>query len=218
MVIQQISIALLPLLLFSTITTVNSRPISTINRRGTFEFCNPFLETCSHQWPFTSTNNPFVSRPFLGTQTPQYVVVPSPPPVFTTPSFATPIGDTNPSFSPLVASPPPLGYTIPCSDDITNVAPPFFSFSFAPPSNLPGETILPPITERNDQPGFVMSPPDDVFSVPPPPVVDIDTEPPEDDGELPQQQPGGVVLPPPVDANAETKAKVTPIVQAPPAP
>ncbi|GKG20790.1 hypothetical protein Tco_0380591, partial [Tanacetum coccineum] len=86
-------------------------------------------------------------------------------------------------------------------------------------NNVPGETTLPPIAERNDdQPGFVMSPPaDDVFSVPPPPVVDIDTDPPEDDGELPQQQPGGVVLPPPVDASAETKAKVTPVVQAPPA-
>ncbi|GKC59459.1 hypothetical protein Tco_1087057 [Tanacetum coccineum] len=200
MVKQQIFIALLPLLLFSTtITTVNSRPIS---RRGATEFCNPFLETCSDQWPFLSTRTPD-----------QYVVVPSPPPVFTSPSFSTPIDDTNPSFSPLVASPPPPGYTI---------APPFLSFSFSPPAyynNVPGETTLPPIAERNDdQPGFVMSPPaDDVFSVPPPPVVDIDTDPPEDDGELPQQQPGGVVLPPPVDASAETKAKVTPVVQAPPA-
>nr|GEU46408.1 hypothetical protein [Tanacetum cinerariifolium] len=178
MVKQQIFIALLPLLLFSTtITTVNSR-------RGATEFCNPFLETCSDQWPFLSTQTPD-----------QYVVVPSPPPVF-----------TSPSFSPLVASPPPPGYTI---------APPFLSFSFSPPAynNVPGETTLPPIAERNDdQPGFVMSPPaDDVFSVPPPPVVDID------DGELPQQQPGSVVLPPPVDASAETKAKVAPVLQAPPA-
>nr|XP_043636108.1 proline-rich receptor-like protein kinase PERK13 [Erigeron canadensis] len=196
--------AILPLILLSSITTtITSRPTALItSRRGLSENCDPLFGIgCSEPWPFASSN-PFMSRPFLRSQTnsPPSVVVPSPPPpVFTNyPSFTPPLDDTNPSFSPLVASPPPPGYTFttptvvpqlpPDNDDDINS--PFIGISFSPPNP---EVTLPPIVENN-QPDQFVSPPQE--NQPGPPVVPIESKPPEDAGKQLPQLPPVVESPP----------------------
>ncbi|KAI3512707.1 hypothetical protein L1887_20025 [Cichorium endivia] len=181
-----IIITCLQLLLVSSIATVNSRP-TTLSRRGVSENCDPLLDDCGDQWPFSpiSSTDPFMSRPFLRGPTPP-LLLPSLPPVVVASPPPT-VSDSDPNFSPLVASPPPPGTTIPPAfpelppdDDDSNAAPPLLALSFSPPAddNFAPEVTLPPIVHRQ-QPDLYVSPPQlnlpspDPFDVPPPPLVPI---------------------------------------------
>ncbi|MFS7909840.1 hypothetical protein Hanom_Chr02g00099281 [Helianthus anomalus] len=226
---------LLTFLLLSSIATATatvtaSTRHATLGRRGLATYCDPVFGTCTqYQWPFSPiiSNHHYIPRSFIRHQSPPLlagslppVVVPSPPPVFTNPSFTpssgygytnpsfTPSsGYANPTFSPLVASPPPPGNTIP---SIFPELPPDGGYiTYSPPVGA----NLPPITGKN-QPGVVfMSPPQQRWSAPAgadlPPIV----------GELPQQRPEDVVMPPHVGGNARMKVKpqLPPVVQSPPA-
>ncbi|CAH1420432.1 unnamed protein product [Lactuca virosa] len=175
MVKSQSFITCIQLLLVSSIATVGSRP-ATLNRRGLPEICDPLLEDCGDQWPFSpisSSDNPFISRPFLRRQTPPVLLPTLPPVVVASP----PPTVSDPTFSPLVASPPPPGTTInpPTfpelppdydDDDDTNTAPPANDGA-----NLPPEVTLPPIVHRRSQPDLYLSPP--LLNLPAPPLVPI---------------------------------------------
>ncbi|KAL4559886.1 hypothetical protein LXL04_032032 [Taraxacum kok-saghyz] len=165
-------ITCLVILFLSSIAFVGSRP-TTLSRRGELEYCGPLLGDCTDQWrpitPISSNNNPFISRPFLRRHrhrhTPPPLLLPKLPPVVM-PS-PPPISFPDPTFSPLVASPPPPGITIPPV------------FPELPPNdddNLPPEVDLPPIVHRS-QPDLYLSPPQlnlpPDLDVPAPPLVPI---------------------------------------------
>ncbi|KAJ0613679.1 hypothetical protein HanIR_Chr02g0054121 [Helianthus annuus] len=216
MVKLQTFMTLLTFLLLSSTATATTRH-ATLGRRGLATYCDPVFGTCTqYQWPFSPiiSNHHYIPRSFIRHQSPPLlagslppVVVPSPPPVFTNPSFTPSSGYANPTFSPLVASPPPPGNTIP---SVFPELPPNGGYiTYSPP--VGGN--LPPIMGKN-QPGVVfMSPPQQRWSAPAgadlPPIV----------GELPQQRPEDVVMPPPVGGNARMKVKpqLPPVVQSPPA-
>ncbi|KAL8226119.1 hypothetical protein R6Q57_018676 [Mikania cordata] len=214
---SQTFITFIPFLLLSSIATASAARPATLNRRGLTTLCNPLFGGCSNQWPFSpiTSGNHYISRPFLRHQSPLSVVVPSPPPpVFTNPSFTTPSYDTNPSFSPLVASPPPPGDTLPPvlpelppAEGGVVSAPPYLALSFSPPAgvNIPPVNTLPPIAGK-DQPEVFMSPPEEnwpgIFNVPPPPLVPVDSQLLKDAGQVPPVGENG--YPPPVAQSPQT--------------
>ncbi|KAK9066059.1 hypothetical protein SSX86_015461 [Deinandra increscens subsp. villosa] len=209
MVKLQTLMTLLPLLLLSSMATTTATAGShtaALGRRGLSTYCNPLFGGCIRdQWPFSPINsgNHFISRSLPRHPSLPPVVVPSPPPPLFA-SFTPPSDYTNPSFSPLVASPPPPGTTIPPvlpqlppAYGYLNPAPPFIALSFSPPAVV---SNLPPIAGK-DQPDVFMSPPEqnwrDAFGVPPPPLVPIDSQMSENVGQ-------------PVGENASPKAQSPP--------
>ncbi|XP_024972090.1 extensin-like [Cynara cardunculus var. scolymus] len=171
MVKPQKSVILQFLLLFS-IATVGSRP-TTIRRRSLSPNCDPIFGVCSDQWPFLRRQIPPVVLPPPADSDPSFspLVTSPPPPRYTLP----PPSDSDPSFSPLVASPPPPHPFIPDLspfDHDISTAPPLVASSFSPPAvadELPPEISLPPPAQDSMQP--------EPFNVPAPPLVPIVSQP-----------------------------------------